>query len=408
MTSTTRHRKILLVDMNSFFASIEQQCNPGLKGKPVIVGGPAGSRAVVSAASYEARPFGVRSGMPVIEALSRCPDLILVRADLRKYVDISRRVFKICSEFTDLLEIYSIDECFMDVTPTESIFGGAWKIARSIKQRIRDELGLTCSVGIGPNKTLAKLAAGMKKPDGLVEILPEQVAEVLRDLPVERLHGVGGKVSARLRRIGITTAEQLGRMPRERLKREFGVYGEVLHDMGNGVLDSPVVPIWRQPDIKSIGHSYTMERNTLDWDTLCSHMLRLSEMVGRRLREQDFAGRTVTIVVRYSDMRTISHQRSLNKYLDDGYAIYQVASSLLKEHVKGKRAIRLVGVCVSSLVKGTRQLDLFSNGRDRTILETMDAINDRYGEFSIRRAVLVESKIDRQRHHLAFRGAANG
>ncbi|HOK53338.1 MAG TPA: DNA polymerase IV, partial [Armatimonadota bacterium] len=143
-----KDRTILLVDMNSFFASIEQQCNPHLKGKPIAVGGPIDSRSVVSAASYEARQFGVRSGMPVGEALARCPELILVRADLRKYVDVSRRVFQICGDFTDLMEIYSVDECFMDVTPTESLFGGAWNLAIDLKRRIREELGLTCSIGI--------------------------------------------------------------------------------------------------------------------------------------------------------------------------------------------------------------------------------------------------------------------
>ena len=339
--------------MNSFFASIEQQCDPRLRGRPVAVGGPAGSRAVISAASYEARQFGVRSAMPVMEALARCPELVLVQGDMRKYVDTSRRVFKICGDYTDLLEIYSVDECFMDVTPTLALFGGAWSIALDIKRRIREELGLTCSIGIGPNKTLAKLAAGMRKPDGLTEIPPERVRDVLEELPVEELHGIGDKVAARLRQIGVTTAGALGRTPRELLKRHFGVYGEVLHAMGNGSHNTPVIPYYNQPDIKSVGHSHTLARNTRDWNVLNRHLLRLSEMVGRRLREQGFAGRTVALTVRYSDMHTFSRRRSLPEHIDDGYAIYQAASSILSEQVGNKRAIRLLGVCVSGLAKGS-------------------------------------------------------
>ncbi|MCL5105381.1 MAG: DNA polymerase IV [Armatimonadetes bacterium] len=383
-------RTIILVDMNSFFASVEQQCDPRLKGKPVVVGGPAGSRSVVAAASYEARPFGVRSGMPMTEAITRCPELVIVRGDSGKYVDTSHRVFNICGDYTDLLEIYSIDECFMDVTPTQDRFGCAWNIALDVKRRIREELGLTCSVGIGPNKVLAKLASGMQKPDGLTKIRREEVRELLEALPVEKLHGIGNKTTARLKKMGITTAGTLGRASREWLKREFGVYGDTLHAMANGAYETPVIPYYDQPNIKSVGHSHTLSRNTRDWTVLSRNLLRLSEMVGRRLREQGFAGRTVTLVVRYADMHTFSRQRSLREHIDDGYAIYQVALSILREQIGNKRAIRLVGVCVSNLVKGSRQLNLFPDERRGKLLETMDAINDRYGEFTILRASLVE------------------
>lgn len=390
MRTAEVNRTILLLDMNSFFASIEQQCDPRLQGKPVIVGGPLGSRAVVSTASYEARNYGIHSAMSLTEAFTRCPEVILVQADLRKYVDISRRVFSICSDYTDLLEIYSIDECFMDVTPTLGLFGGAWNIARNLKRRIREELGLTCSVGIGPNKTLAKLAAGMRKPDGLTEIKPENVKDLLENLPVEKLHGIGDKVADRLRSMGISTAGDLGRASRYRLKRHFGVFGDVLHAMGNGTYDMPVVPCFEQPDIKSVGHSHTLARNTRDWNVLERNLLRLSEMVGRRLREQGFAGRTVTLVVRYADMHTFTRRRSLTEYIDDGYDIYQAALSILKEQVGNKHAIRLIGVCVSNLKKGSKQMNLFADERRIKLLEAMDSINNRYGEFTIRRARLVE------------------
>jgi len=382
------NRIILLVDMDAFFASIEQQCNPELKGKPVLVGGSPDKRSVVAAASYEARPYGVKSGMPYMEAIGRCPDAVLVQGDLRKYTDTAHRVFSICKDYTDQMEIYSIDECFLDVTATAEHFGGAWEIARSIKRRIKSELGLTCTIGIAPNKMLSKLAAKKGKPDGLHEIKQEEVEELLKDMPVEKLHGIGSRVRARLARMGITKASDLAKASLSRLKREFGVFGDALYWMGHGVDQSPVIPYHSSPDIKSVGHSYTLDRNTRDWDVVHYHLLRLSEMVGRRLREQNFAGKTVTLTIRYADMHTFSRQRSIAEYIDDGYAIYKTALSILHEQDDDKRAIRLVGVCVSNLVKGAYQFDLFNDPKKRNLLKVMDSINDRYGEFTIKRACL--------------------
>ncbi|MCL5105739.1 MAG: DNA polymerase IV [Armatimonadetes bacterium] len=394
-----KHRTILLIDMNAFFASVEQGCNPSLRGKPVLVGGAPGTRSVVAAASYEARPYGIRSAMSMIEAVMRCPDAIIVEGNSEKYVDTSRRITRIFMDYTDMVEVYSIDECFLDITNTMDIFGGARETARAIKRRIRAELGLTCSVGIGPNKLLAKLAAGMQKPDGLVEIRPEEVRKLLEDLPVEELHGIGGKTKVSLERLGITTAGQLGRTPREMLKRRFGVNGEILHDMGNGIDRSSIVPYYSQPDAKSVGHSYTLSRNTRDWNVISSHLLRLSEMVGRRLREHRYAGRTVTLVLRYGDMHGFCRQKSVSDHLDDGYAIYQVARAILhQQYQRDRRPIRLVGVSVSSLSRGMRQGSLFADPRRRELLKTMDAINDRYGEGAIRRACLLDIRARQKTH----------
>ena len=385
-----RDRTILLVDMNAFFASVEQRCNPNLRGRPVLVGGSPSTRSVVAAASYEARPYGIRSGMSLMEALRLCPEAVLVEGNPAKYADTSRRVFRILMDYTDQMEIYSIDECFLDVTATQDMFGGAWEIARTIKRRLRAELGLTCSIGVAPNKMLAKLAAGFQKPDGLTEIKQEEVKDLLESLPVEELHGIGEKLRIRLARLGITTAGGLGRASRDWLKRQFGILGEVLRDMGNGVDRSPIIPYHNQPDVKSMGHSYTLSRNTRDWNVVSRHLLRLSEMVGRRLREEGYAGRTITLVLRYADMHTFGRQKSLSEYLDDGYAIYQVALSILRPRIKDKRAVRLVGVCASNLAKGTRQMNLFADPRQRDLLRATDAINDKYGEFTIKRASLVD------------------
>lgn len=382
---------ILLIDMNAFFASVEQQCNPNLWGKPVLVGGSPGTRSVVAAASYEARPFGIHSGESMVEAFERCPDAVIVEGNSEKYVDTSRRITRIFTDYTDMVEVYSIDECFLDITGTKDRFGGAWEVARAIKRRIHTELGLTCSVGIGPNRLLAKLAAGMQKPDGLIEIRQEEIADILRDLPVEKLHGVGGKTQAHLARLGIRTAGQLGRASKDMLKRQFGIQGEILHDMGNGIDPSPVVPYYVKPEVKSMGHSYTLSRNTRDWNLINHHLLRLSEMVGRRLRENGYAGRTITLVLRYGDMHGFVRQKSISDFLDDGYAIYQVARSILcRQYRLDKRAIRLIGVCVSSLTRGARQANLFADPRQGALLKAMDAINNRWGEFTIKRACLVD------------------
>ncbi|MHB1458788.1 MAG: DNA polymerase IV [Armatimonadota bacterium] len=383
-------RTILLVDMNSFFASIEQQCNPDIKGKPVLVGGGPGKRSVVAAASYESRKFGIHSGMPMLEALRLCPNAVIVVGDLAKYEDTARRVFRICMDYTDQLEIYSIDECFMDVSATAHLFGGAWEIGRMIKRRIYETLGLTCSVGIGPNKMIAKFASGMKKPDGLTRLGKEELPALLENLPVEKLHGIGDRLAIRLSRMGITTAGSLGRVPVDRLKKEFGILGEVLHNMGNGVDESPVVPYHTQPDVKSVGHSYTLKENTRDLDVIHRQLLRLSEMVGWRLREGSYAGRTVSLVLRYSDMHTFSRQKSISQYLDDGADIYDVACRILSQQEDDGRAIRLLGVCVSNLVKGMHQPDLFRNPRWGDALRAMDAINTKYGEFTVKRASLLD------------------
>lgn len=383
-------RTILLLDMNAFFASVEQQSNPMLRGKPVLVGGSHSHRSVVAAASYEARPYGIHSGMSVTEALRACPDAILVGGDSEKYSDASKRVFQICKDYTDLVEQYSIDECFMDVTGTEDRFGNAEDIARAIKRRIRDELGLTCSIGIAPNKVLAKLAANMQKPDGLVRIKREEVKDLLENLPVQELHGIGPRLGRRLSSMGINTAGILGRFPRQELKRIFGVMGEILHDIGNGVYFSPIVPYYRHPDAKSVGHSYTLERNTRNWSVVNSHLLRLSEMVGRRLRKYGSSGRTVMLVLRFADMRFYCRHNSLKEYIDDGMSIYRVALSMLQQEVaRDKRPIRLVGVCVSNLVKAGRQLDVFADPRYMNLMQAMDSINDRFGEFTVMRASLV-------------------
>lgn len=391
-------RIILLVDMNAFFASVEQRCNPSLRGKPVLVGGSRSKRSVVAAASYEARPYGIHSGMCLRKALDLCPQAVVVEGNPSKYSDTAHRVFRICSDYTDMMEIYSIDECFLDITNTQERFGGPWEVGYAIKRRIWANLGLTCSVGIAPNKMLAKLAASMKKPDGLIEIKRDEVSRLLENLPVERLHGIGEHMRVRLARMGVTTASELGRFSTNTLKRYFGANADVLHQMGTGTYFSPVIPYHSVPDAKSIGHSYTLDENTRDTNLIQSHLLRLSEMVGRRLRKGGFSGKTITLTLRYANMHVFNRQKSLVDYIDDGYDIYLAALPILDSQLaRDRRAIRLVGVCVSNLTKG-RQLHMFGDPRKEDISNVMDAINNRYGEFTVKRARILDLQVRAKTH----------
>lgn len=393
------NRTIMLVDMNAFFASVEQACNPFLRGKPLLVGGAPGTRSVVAAASYEARPYGIHSGMSIKEALELCPEAIAIGGDAKKYKHASDQIARIFMDYTDHVERYSIDECFIDITATQDMFGGAVNVAKEMKRRIYSEVGLKCSAGIGPNRMLAKLASGMQKPDGLTEIKREDVKALLENLPVAKLHGVGRRLEYRLERLGIKTAGELGKVPIHILKREFGVVcGNTLHNMGNGIDPTPVTPDHSQPDIKSVGHSYTLSRNTHDPKILAKQLLRLSEMVGRRLRAQGYAGRTVTVGVRYSDMHGGCQQKALSEYIDDGYVIYQAALPILHKWMQDKRAIRLIGVSISNLAKGIHQMNIFTDPHARDLLKTLDAINDKYGESTIKRASLIGLRTEVKTH----------
>ena len=253
------NRTIVHIDQNAFFASVEQQCNPKLRGKPIAVIG--SGRTVVTTASYEARAFGVKTGMNTWEARQKCPHLIFVVGDNRKYTHTSSGIVRIFLEYTPLVEVFSIDEAFLDVTGSLRMFGSAERIAGLIKEEIRRQFGLTCSIGIAPNKLLAKLASEMQKPDGLTVILPEDVSRTLERVPIEDLCGIGSRTHKQLALYGIQTCGDLGRFPVDILRRKFGIIGERLHCMGLGIDDSPVVPVEETEEVKSVGHSMTLERD---------------------------------------------------------------------------------------------------------------------------------------------------
>ena len=381
-------RTVLHVDMDAFFASVEQQTYPFLRGRPIGVCGDPDGRTVIAAASYEAKRRGVKTAMTVPEARRFCPDIILVGGNPAKYIDTSVRILAIYTKYTDLVEVFSIDEAFLDVTGSAHLHGGAVAVARGIKHDIREAFGITCSVGIAPNKLLAKLAGEMDKPDGLYVVKPDEVDDLLEKTPVEAICGIGPKTKEKLNRYGIRTCAELGRHSEKNLRVMFGINGIHLHNIGTGRDDSPVMPYDHEPETKSMGHSFTLEKDTNDMAEIKRHLLQLSEQVGRRLRRENYAGRTVSIVIRYADFTTFGRQHSLKQPVSDGHRIYTAGLKLFHELYKPPRMVRLLGISVSNLVRNLQQLSLLEDKRAGSLFRSTDALNDRFGEFSVTRARL--------------------
>jgi DNA polymerase-4 len=382
-------RTILHIDMDAFFASVEQRCNPRLRGRAIAVTGSA-KRTVVTTASYEARRYGVKTGMNRYEAARVCPGLIFVVGNNRKYIDTSIRILDILNDFSPKIEPYSIDEEFVEMTGSDLLFGPLRDTARVIKERIGHELGLTCSIGIAPNKLLAKLASHMDKPDGLVVIERDDIPGILEKLPVGEVWGIGKRLTAHLKEMGVERCGQLGRYPVSRLRRRFGIIGERLRLMGLGIDESPVVPVGEESEAKSVGHSTTLPRDISDRGVIRRYLLHLSEMVGRRARKYSLRGKRVTITVRYPDFYTFTRQKSLLLPTNDTDAILRSVLSLL-DTVRLREAVRLLGVSISGLVTEYPQLPLFEEEvRRERLLETMDAVNDRFGDFTLTWGTLLE------------------
>lgn len=384
-------RTILHIDMNAFFASVEQQTDPALRGKPVAVTGKS-ARTIILTASYEARGYGVKTGMRLFEARQKCPELICVPGNNRRYTSISRRIMAMLHDYTPLVEVFSIDEAFLDITGSLRLFGSASRIAHLIKARIRHRFGLTCSIGIAPNKLLAKLASEMKKPDGLTIIHQERVAAILENLPIRELCGIGRQTERTLTLLGIRTCGELGRFPLHILARRFGVIGEKLHRMGLGIDDAPVVPAEAAPDVKSVGHSTTLERDITERGEILAILLRLAEMVGRRARKYAVAGKTVTLTIRYADFSTFSLQATAGNYTNQSDDIYQ-AAVLLLDSIHLRQPVRLLGVRITNLRHHTEQLPLFVEERKKALATAaMDMVNDRFGDFTVTYGSLIDEK----------------
>jgi DNA polymerase-4 len=375
--------------MNSFFASVEQKAYPFLRGKAIAVCGDPSSRTVVAAASIEAKKYGVKSAMNLYEARKLCPHIIPVEGCPGRYIDTSLRLVAIFTQFTDLVEIFSIDEAFLDVTGTADLFGGAEELARRLKTRIKEQVDLPCSIGVAPNKLLAKLASDMKKPDGLTVIRPEAVEPLLASLPVKELFGIGSRTEASLAELGVKTCGELGRFSERILVQRYGINGAKLKMMGLGRDDAPVMPYYHIPDTKSMGHSVTLDKDTDDLAHLRRVLLKLSEMVGRRLRRDNYRGRTVYLCLRYEDFSTFGQQKSIQGFIDDGQQIYRIGWEIFEAMYQRGRKVRLIGVSVSNLVKDLKQMGLFETQKNLALDAATDNINNKYGEFMVRRGTLI-------------------
>lgn len=381
---------IIHVDMDAFFASVEQLDNPGLAGKPVIVGGTS-NRGVVAASSYEAREFGIYSAMPIFQARQKCPRGIFISPRRDRYQEISRQVMSILSSFTPLVEQVSIDEAFMDVTGCESMFGPAPEIGSQIKARIKDRLDLHCSVGIAPLKFLAKIASDMDKPDGLTFIPPEQVEEFIDNLPVRKVSGVGQKAAAHLLETGIVNLGDVKKFSREKLVKRLGKYGHRLFELAHGIDRSRVC---RQRPVKSVSTEETLAVDINDKSRLKKYLLKHAEEVGRQLRQKGRKAGTVTLKIKHSDFRQKTRQARLPRLTCSSEKIYQAAVALL-ENYHLKSPVRLVGVGVSDLDDPFRpsQMELFSEGEDgfekwEKVGLVVDGITARFGPDMIKKAGL--------------------
>lgn len=390
MTDLKPGRIILHVDMDAFYASVEQLDDPKLKGLPVIVGAdPKGGRGrgVVAACSYEARKFGVRSALPISQAWKLCPKGMYVPVRMSRYVEVSRQVMELLHRFTNLVEPLSIDEAFLDCTGSTALFGAPEQIARAIRKQILEATGLCASVGVAPNKFVAKIASDLKKPDALVIVEQNGVEDFLRDLPISKLWGVGPKTEERLHEWNIRTIGDLRAKPLGELVRLLGNNtGEHLHHLSFGRDDRPVVPDW---EARSVSNETTFEEDTADRDLLLRTLRSLSESVGRRLRREDQRARCITLKFRYEGFETHTKQTSLDRPTQSDDDIVHAATALFAQFPLDRK-VRLIGVGSSDLTRSTSepsQLDLFGEHKNNDALDrTVDAIRTKFGNASVRRA----------------------
>ncbi|MES2788643.1 MAG: DNA polymerase IV [Planctomycetota bacterium] len=379
---------ILHVDMDAFYASVEERDRPELVGKPVIVGGTADGRGVVAAANYVVRKFGVHSAMPTSTAMRLCPQAIIVRPRMSHYAEISGQIREIFDRYTPLVEPLSLDEAFLDVTGSQALFGPAVEIARRIKREIYQQLQLVASVGVAPNKFLAKIASDLEKPNALVVVQPDQIQAFLDPLPVGRLWGVGRVTGQVFDRLGIQTIGQVRHMSEAVLQREFGKQGEHFGKLSRGIDDRRVIP---DREAKSISHETTFATDIQDHEVLRAWLQELTEQVAYRLRRHQLRGRTVELKLRYGDFRTINRSHTLPQPTNITHEIWQTVAALLEAVLPtGRQAIRLLGVGVSGFeATKSKQLSLFpdeSRERDSRLDHVRDQINEKFGKGALNRA----------------------
>ena len=377
---------ILHVDMDAFFASVEQASNPRLLGRPVIVCGDPDRRGTVATASYEARAFGVHAGMPTGQARALCPEGIFLEGQPEKYRSVSVYLLELYKRVTPTVEPFSIDEAFLDLAGT--IYDHEpERAAKTIQRWARERLGLSATVGIGPNKLIAKMASGLEKPQGLTQLDEPSFRARFWSQPTKVLWGIGEQTSIALERLGVVTIRDLAHFPEARLAGAFGVNGPRMKVAAWGQDLSPVVPYYEGVDARSMGHEFTLLNDLEDPDVLEGLLLRLADQVARRMRKEGYQGRIVVLKLRYADYETLLRQRALAGFTDDETVVGQVARRLFREN-RGLKPVRLLGVTMAGLEKPhAEQPGLFENDRRaRALTRQVDVVRDRYGERAVLRA----------------------
>jgi len=389
------NRIILHIDMDSYFATVEQQANPLLRGKPIVVSGKEGSRTVIVASSKEAKKFGVKTAMAHFQAKKLCPHLEFVEPDGAKYEYFCRQFIKIFKKYTEKVEVFSIDEAFLDLTGYAKNFEQAKKNAWQIKKQVKNKLGewVTCSVGIAKNKLLAKLASDLDKPNGLFLISEKNKEQVLKNIKLTDFCGIGRRLEKRLDELGINSVEKLKNYPKHALIREFGPFqGNKLYNMSRGIDNDPVVSYLETDEVKSVGRSYTLPHDTWEKQEIFTVLMHLCERTGRELRRKNLAGRTLVYYLRNSDFTHIGFRKTIEGYTNSTLQLFEIGENKFKS-IKLKKPVRLVGVHVSNLIKDWNQLPLWQNEQKKFQLTPyLDKINDRYGELTIKPAYLLKQK----------------
>jgi DNA polymerase IV len=376
------HRVVAHLDFDAFFAAVEENRDPSLRGRPVIVGG--GERGVVATANYVARRYGVHSAMPLRTARRLCPQGVYLTGDHRLYREYSQRLMTMLGDYSPLVEQMGLDEAYVDLTGTERLFGPPVRTARRIQQRVADELGLTISVGVAINKLVAKVASDYRKPAGFTVVRPGAEADFLAPLPVERLPGVGPSLLAQLRDRGVVTVGDLARVPPHLLRLSFGEWGELLAHSARGEDVRRVVP---HEEVKSISREHTFDEDVSDVGVLESTLVSLTEDVCRRLRRKRLEARTVTVKIRYSDFVTHTCSHTLSRPLDVDEAFFEEVLTLFRQGRRRRYHLRLLGVGLTNLVPRSWQDDLFDQELPllRELDLRLDTIREKYGVDAIRR-----------------------
>lgn len=385
---------ILHIDMDAFYASVEQLDNPDLKGKCVIVGGQS-NRGVVSAASYEARKYGVRSAMPIFMAKRKCPEGVFVSPRIQRYKEVSKKIMKLLCDFSPLVEPVSIDEAYIDITGGERLLGSPEQVGINIKEKIKKKVNLTCSVGIAPNKFLAKIASDMDKPDGLFIIKPDEAHEFIKSLAINKVQGIGKKTGSLLENLGITTLGDVKKYRKKMLLNRLGKSGKRLIELSACIDKSPVTPFTQR---KSVSTEHTLSEDTKDPAILKKFLLKHSEDVGRELRRLNVKAKTITLKLKHADFKQITRSTTIDNPTQSSETIYSTACRLfLKYRLKTK--IRLIGVGASSFVPSAMpfQMELFKRKEKKgnnweKVERAIDTIIEKFGKDAVRRATLTENK----------------